>query len=301
MDPLNFDSSTPKPPMTNRRVIITGSNSGLGLATAKALAAQGAHVVMAVRNLDAGIVKAKEIEALLPSAKVEVAHLNLADLASVKSFAKAQSAFITDVLINNAGIMAPPFALTVDGLESQMATNHLGHFALTGLLLPSLLRSEQPRVVSLSSVMHRMGHFDTADVAEIAGTNGVKNATDPWLRYAATKLACLMFARQLDVRAKAAGSKLLSLAAHPGWAATNLARDTDTKYMQFAQTAEQGARPQIAAATRQNLVGGEFFGPRLELWGDAMKIRGTRHSRNVKLAENLWQSSQEITGVELGF
>jgi NAD(P)-dependent dehydrogenase (short-subunit alcohol dehydrogenase family) len=296
-----FDSNSAQHPLADKRVVITGANSGLGLETAKALAAMGAHVVMAVRNLDAGIARAREIESSIPSAKVEVALLDLASQESVRAFAKSQQEHATHVLVNNAGIMAPPYSLTVDGLESQMATNHLGHFTLTGLMMPSLLRAEQPRVVSLSSVMHRFGHFDTADIDEVAGSKNQAPVNDPWRRYGATKLACLMFARQLDLRAKAAGSSLISVAAHPGWAATNLAKDTDTKYMKFAQTAEDGARPQVAAASRANLAGGEFFGPRLELWGDAVQIRGSKPSRDQALAENLWNSSAAITGVDFSF
>lgn len=301
MTSARFDSNSNQHPLANKRVIITGANSGLGLETAKALASIGAHVVMAVRNLDAGIAKAKEIESNTANAKVEVALLDLASQDSVRAFAKSQKDHTTHVLVNNAGIMAPPYALTVDGLESQMATNHLGHFTLTGLLMPSLLRAEQPRVVSLSSVMHRFGHFDTADIDEVSGSKNEAPVNDPWRRYGATKLACLMFARQLDLRSKAAGSNLISVAAHPGWAATNLAKDTDTKYMQFAQSAKDGARPQIAGATLPNLKGGEFFGPRFELWGDAVQIRGTRHSRDQALAENLWNSSAAITGVDFSF
>lgn len=301
MTNAGFDSTSNQLSMANKRVIVTGANSGLGLETAKALAAMGAHVVMAVRNLDAGIMRAKEIESLTPKATVEVALLDLASQDSIRAFAKSQVGYNIEVLVNNAGIMAPPYSLSVDGWESQMATNHLGHFALTGLLMPSLLRSPQARVVSLSSVMHRFGHFDSANIDEVSGSKNQTPANDPWRRYAATKLACLMFARELDSRAKAAGSGLLSLAAHPGWAATNLAKDTNTKYMNFAQSAKDGARPQIAAATRDNLVGGEFFGPRFELWGDAVKIRGTRHSRDRALAQNLWQSSAAITGVDFSF
>jgi NAD(P)-dependent dehydrogenase (short-subunit alcohol dehydrogenase family) len=296
-----FDSNSVQHPLADKRVVITGANSGLGLETAKALAAMGAHVVMAVRNLDAGIARAREIESGIPGAKVEVALLDLASQESVRAFAKSQQEHTTHVLVNNAGIMAPPYSLTVDGLESQMATNHLGHFTLTGLMMPSLLRAEQPRVVSLSSVMHRFGHFDTADIDEVAGSKNQAPVNDPWRRYGATKLACLMFARQLDLRAKAVGSSLISVAAHPGWAATNLAKDTDTKYMKFAQTAKDGARPQVAAASRANLAGGEFFGPRLELWGDAVQIRGSKHSRDQALAENLWNSSAAITGVDFSF
>lgn len=296
-----FDSVSSQHPLANKRVIITGANSGLGLETAKAMAAIGARVVMAVRNLDAGIARAKEIESENPKAKVEVSLLNLASQDSVRAFAKSQQDHTTHVLVNNAGIMAPPYALSADGWESQMATNHLGHFTLTGLLLPSLLRADQARVVSLSSVMHRFGRFETADIDEISGSKNQAPANDPWRRYAATKLACLMFARQLDLRAKAAGSNLISVAAHPGWAATNLAKDTDTKYMQFAQSAKDGARPQIAAASLPGLKGGEFFGPRLELWGDAIKIRGTKHSRDLALAENLWASSSALTGVDFSF
>src|ERR1700750_1777813 len=202
------------PRLDGRTAVVTGANSGLGLATARELARAGAGVVLACRSEEKGRGAVDSILRAVPGADVSLGTLDLADLDSVPAFARARGGAV-DLLINNAGIMAAPSGQTRQGFESQFGTNHLGHFALTGLLLPSLLKSAAPRVVTVSSTMHRGGkmHFDDL--------NGERKYSR-WGAYSQSKLATLMFCFELQRRATEAGSALLSLAAHPGYAATNL-------------------------------------------------------------------------------
>ena len=193
------------PSFTGRTIIITGANSGLGAITARELARNGAKIIMAVRNTDKGRAAAQQIDG-----EVEVRQLDLQDLSSVRAFADGVDR--ADVLINNAGIMAAPYAVTVDGFESQIGTNHLGHFALTNLLLPKLTE----RVVSVSSMAHWPGRISFDDL------NWKKRRYSPWLAYAQSKLANLLFTSDLQRRLDAAGSPLRALAAHPGYSHTNL-------------------------------------------------------------------------------
>jgi NAD(P)-dependent dehydrogenase (short-subunit alcohol dehydrogenase family) len=197
--------------------------------------------------------------------------------------------------MNNAGLMGPDFKLSIEGIESQMATNHIGHFLLTALLWPKL-DAANGRVVSLSSVVHRRGNLKSADVQELRGSD--EASYNRWQRYADTKLACLLFARELDVRARVSGSKVQSIAAHPGWAITGLQENFPHTLDSFAQTARQGARSQIRAATDGSLKGGEFVGPKWELWGAPKLLKGSSRSRNLELAAALWESSEELTGVK---
>ena len=210
-------TSSDIPEQTGRVAVVTGANSGLGLITARELARARATVVIACRDTDKGDRAVAEIRAQVPEADLEVRALDLADLASVRSFAARLGGErdSVDLLINNAGVMAPPRRTTVDGFESQFGTNHLGHFALTGLMLPSLLAAPAPRVVTLSSGAHRIGKMDFDD---LQGERSYNN----WRAYGQSKLANLLFCFELDRRARAAGTKLMSLAAHPGYAATNL-------------------------------------------------------------------------------
>lgn len=283
----------PLPRLDGQRAIITGANSGLGCETALALSALGAQVTLAVRNTVAGTAAADRIRALQPEAQLTVESLDLADLASVRAFTAVQTDTPLDILINNAGIMAPPFSLSVDGIESQMATNHVGHFALTAGLLPALLGGSGGRVVSLSSVAHRRGSFTTASVDEVRGTDIGYSA---WTRYGATKLACLMFALELDRRAKAANLPIVSVAAHPGWASTNLQKGGNERLNFLAQSAATGARSQILAATSSGLSGGEFIGPRLEIWGTPRIFTGVPRAYDESLADALWASTEELMG-----
>jgi NAD(P)-dependent dehydrogenase (short-subunit alcohol dehydrogenase family) len=288
----------PKPLLTlarldGKRAIVTGANSGLGFETALALSALGAEVVLAVRNTAAGTEAAAKIRAHQPDARLSVSSLDLANLASVRDFVAEQNAQPIDVLVNNAGIMAPPFSVSVDGIEAQMATNHVGHFALTAGLLPALVRGEGARVVSLSSVAHRRGKFTTGSVEEVRGVDAPYAA---WNRYGATKLACLMFALELDRRAKKAGLPIVSVAAHPGWASTNLQKDGNERGNFLAQSAATGARSQILAAAADGFTGGEFIGPRLEIWGTPRVFRGIAPAYDEVMAATLWRSTEELSG-----
>ncbi|HBB39472.1 MAG TPA: short-chain dehydrogenase, partial [Candidatus Aquiluna sp.] len=242
----------------NKTALITGASSGLGLNASRALAAKGYNLIMASRG-EAKLEKASaEIKAQYPDVQISQAVLDVSNFDQVRDFAKTTQQPI-DVLMNNAGVMGPDFSLSVEGIESQMAINHLGHFLLTSLLWENLEQAESPRVVSLSSTVHRRGKLETASVSEITGSD--KASYDRWQRYADTKLACLLFARELDIRAKQAKSKVISIAAHPGWAITGLQDNFPHRFDRFAQTAAEGAQSQIDAAINPLMTGGEFVGP----------------------------------------
>jgi len=250
------------PDQAGRRAIVTGANSGIGLIAARELARHGAAVVLACRNAAKGEAALAEVRAAAPDADVTLAALDLADLASVRAFAGARTEPV-DLLVNNAGLMAPPRRTTKDGFELQLGTNHLGHFALTGLLLDRLRAGDAPRVVSLSSNAHRMGRIDFDDLQG-------ERRYFRWTAYGQSKLANLLFMRELDRRARAAGLPLASVAAHPGYTATNLQSAAppaiDRAVMAvlnrvIAQDAERGALPVLYAATAAGLPGGSFVGP----------------------------------------
>ncbi|WP_370936086.1 oxidoreductase [Amycolatopsis sp. cg13] len=275
---------------TGRTAVITGANSGLGRATAAALAAKGARVVLAVRNLRSG----REAASELPG-DVEVRQLDLADLASVRAFA-AEFAEPIDLLINNAGIMIPPLSRTADGFESQFGTNHLGHFALTNLLLPRI----RGRVVTVSSNGHRVGSLDFADL------NWERRRYRAVAAYGQSKLANLLFTAELQRRLTEVGSPVLAMAAHPGTAATNLLK-VETPVLSslakagvrlVAQTSEEGARPTLYAALA-DVPGNSFAGPRGFLQNrSAPKLVGrSAKARDEAAARRLWTVSEELTGV----
>jgi NAD(P)-dependent dehydrogenase (short-subunit alcohol dehydrogenase family) len=293
------------PDQSGRLAVVTGANSGLGLVTARELARSGAAVVLAARNTPKGEQAAASINEAVPGADVRVQELDLADLGSVRSFAETLDSDRLDLLINNAGLMAPPRRLTKDGFESQFGTNHLGHFALTGLLMPRLLAASEPRVVTVSSTAHRAGQIDFDDLQRERKYNN-------WRAYGQSKLANLMFCFELQRRATEAGTSLKSMAAHPGYARTNLqfaAPTTRDKAVMavtnllFAQSAEMGALPTLYAATFPDLPGGTFVGP-----GGLMEQRG--HPKVVTAAgkaydedtwRRLWEISEELTGVHYQF
>jgi NAD(P)-dependent dehydrogenase (short-subunit alcohol dehydrogenase family) len=287
------------PDQTGRTVVITGANSGIGLVAARELARAGARVVMAVRNLDKGRAAADSIT----SGEVEVCELDLADLASVRGFAEGYQGNV-DLLINNAGVMAPPRRETKDGFESQFGTNHLGHFALTGLLLPRLLAGSEPRVVTVSSGAHRMGRIRFDD---LQGERRYMN----WLSYGQSKLANLMFCFELQRRATEAGTELKSLAVHPGYARTNLQFAAPPWYEAavmrvtnlMAQTADMGALPTLYAATVPDLPGGSFVGPDgfMEQRGYPHVVTAAGKAYDEDAWRRLWQVSEDLTGVSYEF
>ena len=281
------------PDQSGRTIIVTGANSGLGAAAARALAGAGAQVVLACRNVAKGEKVAEEI-----GARTEVRELDLADLASVRAFADAVDR--ADVLINNAGVMAVPERRTTDGFEMQVGTNHLGHFALTGLLLEKI----SDRVVTVSSLAHRASKIDLDDL------NWEHRKYQRWSAYGQAKLANLMFAYELQRRLTAAGSSKISVAAHPGYAATELQSHTESildKVMALgnrllAQSAEMGALPEIYAATEQ-VEPGAFYGP--DGWGGMRGYPGlsgsTAASKDEQVARGLWELSEKLTGVTYTF
>ncbi|MFF0814860.1 oxidoreductase [Rhodococcus sp. NPDC003318] len=278
---------------TGRTFVVTGANSGLGAEAAKALGAAGATVILACRTVD----KAAPVAAQI-GANAQVRRLDLADLASVREFAAGVDA--VDVLINNAGVMAVPKSTTVDGFEMQFGTNHLGHFALTGLLLDRIT----DRVVTMSSALHRIGTVNLDDL------NWQRRRYGRWPAYGQSKLANLLFAYELDRRLSAAGSTVKSLAAHPGYASTGLQSHTHSIWDRlmgvgnlFAQSAAMGALPELYAATVPSAVSGGFIGPDgpFEQRGHPKVVRSSGKSHDRAVAAALWSESERLTGVTYRF
>jgi NAD(P)-dependent dehydrogenase (short-subunit alcohol dehydrogenase family) len=285
-------TSADLPLQEGRTVIVTGANSGIGLPTARAFAEAGARVVLAVRDMAKGEVAAGSI----PGA-CEVRKLDLADLSSVRAFANGSRGEI-DVLINNAGVMRTPERRTVDGFELQIGTNHLGHFALTNLLLPQIT----DRVVTVASGAHRGGSISLDDL------NWERRSYDRWAAYQQSKLANLLFTLELQRRLTVAGSRVRALAAHPGYTATNLQfrseRGLEDRLMAignrlFAQTDGAGARPTLFAAS-QDLPGASYVGPDGfgEYRGYPTLVGRTSAASDVEMAKRLWTLSEELTGVQ---
>ena len=284
-------STADVPDMTGRSVIVTGANSGIGAAAARALASAGARVVLAVRNLDKG----RTAVAAMPG-ETEVRELDLASLASVREFAAAWDGEI-DLLINNAGVMAPPLTRTADGFELQFGTNHLGHFALTNLLLEHVTG----RVVTLSSGAYRIGRIDFEDL------NWERRPYNAGRAYGQSKLANLLFTAELQRRLTAAGSDVLATAAHPGYAATNLQSHSQRRSLDllmaisnrlFAQDVNAGALPTLYAAVA-DIPGNSFAGPQgfMEQRGAPKRVGRSAAAQDMDVARRLWDVSEELTRV----
>lgn len=276
----------------DRTIVITGGNSGIGRAAASMLAGMDARVVLAVRNLRKGRTAAQTIRG-----NVEVRHLDLADLSTVHDFAEEFSDPI-DILINNAGIMAPPLGHTADGFESQFGTNHLGHFALTNLLLPQI----RDRVVTVSSMAHRMGSIEFDDL------NWERRTYKPMAAYGQSKLANLLFTSELQRRLTEVYSPIIATAAHPGLAATNLYRRQGNRLLAsvaeaviglVSQSEQQGAVPTLCAATA-DIPGNSYVGPRgfKETMGQPKLVGRSAAAKDTEVARRLWTVSEELTGVE---
>lgn len=299
------------PDLTDRRAVVTGANSGLGFHTTLELARRGAQVTMAVRDTVKGGEAAARITAELAggTGSVAVAALDLADLASVRAFAAEHVGERLDLLVNNAGVMAIPRRITVDGFEMQLATNHLGHMALTLGLLPALVRtgeqSRTTRVVTVSSNAHKMGRIQLDD---LMGESGYK----PWGAYGQSKLANLLFTLELQRRLTLDDLPVAAYAAHPGFASTNLqaagpemsgsafrARLADLTNKLIAQPAEMGALPTLFAATEPGLAPGSYAGPDgfLEQRGHPKVVTTTSAGRDVEMAGRLWAASEELIGL----
>ena len=298
--------------MKSKRVIITGANSGLGKESAFALAKLGAEIVLAVRDTNKGQSVKNQILNQTPSAVIEVAALDLMDLDSVRKFAASQSTKPIDVLLNNAGIMAVPFEKTKDGFESQMGTNHLGHFLLTELLFDAISRGSNPRIVNVSSSAHRLGKLKTGDINEL---NVSKENYSPWTVYGNSKLANLLFTNELVRRLKLVNSNITVAVAHPGYANTNLQLVAATKRsgirksvelaitklmnIILGQSAANGALPQIAACTWVDIQSGDYLGPRglFESRGKPKKVKMNKAAQDIELAKRVWRTSEELLGV----
>jgi len=279
------------PDLTGQTAIVTGANSGIGRAAARALADSGARVVLAVRDTDKG----REAAAAMPG-DTDVRRLDLADLASVREFAAAWEGEI-DLLVNNAGVMVPPLSRTADGFELQFGTNHLGHFALTNLLLEQVTG----RVVTVSSGGHRMGSIDFDDL------NWERKPYKAWRAYGQSKLANLLFSSELQRRLTAAGSPVLATAAHPGYAATNLQFHSQRRALDLisvvgnrliAQDEDGGALPTLFAAVA-DVPGDGYAGPGgfMEVRGAPKLVKRSRAAQDAVLARRLWEVSEELTGV----
>lgn len=286
------------PDLTGKTVIVTGANSGIGLEMARALTGKHANVVLACRNEERGKAALQSIVREHPEARAELIQLDLSNLASIHRFADEFTGRHgrLEILINNAGIMVPPFAKTVDGFESQFGTNHLGHFALTGLLLDSLLHTTRARVVTVSSGGHRFGKIDFDNL-------NAEHTYDRGKAYGQSKLANLLFTSELQRRFERAGLETIAVAAHPGWTATNLAVHWQMVRMLtpwIGQQADMGALPALYAATASDVHGGDYFGPGgwLELRGWPTRVQSSPASHDADVAARLWTVSEVLTGIQ---
>lgn len=295
------------PDQSGKTTIVTGANSGLGFETALALAGKGASVVLACRNLEKGEQARVRIRESYPDAALELMGLDLADLSSVREFARD---FLSGheelhILCNNAGIMAIPLRKTADGFEMQFGTNHLGHFALTGLLLDRLLKTPKARVVNVSSIAHRQGKIDFDNLS-------AEKSYGRLAAYGQSKLANLLFTFELQRRLERVGADTITAASHPGWAATNLqfagprmsgsalqAGVMTVLNALFSQSQRRGALPSLYACTAEDVQGGDYYGPNgfQQMWGLPKKVGSNRRSRDTEVAAKLWEKSEELTGV----
>jgi NAD(P)-dependent dehydrogenase (short-subunit alcohol dehydrogenase family) len=293
--------------LIGRIALVTGANSGIGYQTAAALAEHGAHVILACRDGEKARRARDKLESELEHSSLELLHLDLADLVSVRrAAAEVLSGHARlDILVNNAGVMGTPYRQTADGFELQMATNDLGHFALTGLLLDRIVTTERSRIVTVSSHMHRMGRLRPGDVAGAAF-----NST--WVAYGTSKLANLLFTSELSRRLEASGLPTLALAAHPGWTRSNLVGSGAAlggsrvrrklgriAGSTFGQSAAGGALPVLCAATSSSVRPGQYIGPAnlFGLYGPPRVARPSRHARDPQAAVQLWAASEDLTGV----
>lgn len=290
------------PDQSGRVAIVTGANTGLGFDTARVLAERGAKVTLAVRDIQKGEAAAERIRATAPNADLSVQALDLGSLDSVRAAAQTLRSTHShiDLLINNAGVMIPPKGLTREGFELQFGTNHLGHFALTGLLLDSLLKVSGSRVVVVGSLAHKAGVINFDD---LHWERGYRRAA----AYAQSKLATILFCYELHRRLSAASKTTIAVAAHPGYTTSDLMRNVwqplqpMVRYMSpwFGQSPAQGALPQLLAATAPRAVGGQYWGPdgMFELKGYPKLVRSSARSHDTAVQQRLWSVSEQLTGV----
>jgi NAD(P)-dependent dehydrogenase (short-subunit alcohol dehydrogenase family) len=287
------------PDQKERIAIVTGASSGIGYETARVLAEKNAKVIIAVRSLQKGNAAAEQILSQHPNADIRVMELDLASLKSVRKFAGEfkKSYSRLDLLINNAGVMIPPYGKTVDGFELQFGTNHLGHFALTGLLLELINVTPGSRIVNVASSAHKYGKLDFNDL------NWQKRRYKKMRAYGDSKIANLYFTYELQKRLEKNGEKTIVIASHPGWTATELQRYSRlisflNNY--FAQNIKMGALPTLYAAVGEDVKGSDYYGPsRLrEMRGYSKKVESNKLSHNEEIAKELWEISEELTGVK---
>jgi NAD(P)-dependent dehydrogenase (short-subunit alcohol dehydrogenase family) len=304
-------TETNVPDQNGRVALITGANSGIGWDTARVLAAKGARVILACRSRARGTEALQRLEAVCPNAEAALLEMDLADLDSVRQSAARFSAEHDklDLLVNNAGLMAIPKQQTAQGFEMQFGVNHLGHFALTGLLLPTLLRTRGARVVNVSSNGHRPGRIRFEDLHWESRYN-------PWAAYFQSKLANLLFTYELQRKLEASGASAAALAAHPGATQSNLGHENPGGLVNSAlyslrpliqrfllQSSAMGALPTLRAAADPDARGGQYYGPRGlgEMAGPPVRVGSSRRARDVESARRLWQVSEELTGVKYDF
>jgi len=287
------------PDLKGKVIIITGATSGLGKEAAKILAQKNATVIMAVRNTQKAEPIVQQIKKQHPNAQIDIREIDLSSLASVKLFANdvLDNYDRLDVLINNAGIMACPFDKTQDSYEIQMGTNHLGHFALTGLLMPLLETTNNARIVATSSIGHRMGKIDFADI------NWEKRKYNSSQAYADSKLANLYFTYELAKKLNQEKKDIKVTAAHPGWTRTDLQKHS--WYMRmlnplFSQGPDQGVLPTLRAAFDPNAKSGDYFGPSrfFEMHGSPIVVKSNEHSHDTEAAKKLWHISEVLTNIK---
>lgn len=309
---MNYWTVNAIPNLTGKTVIVTGANSGIGLEATKILVRKGAHVIMACRNLEKAQIALATVEAeKSKTGSAEIEQLDLASLISIRQFAHRVMPKIErlDLLINNAGVMAIPSQKTVDGFEMQFGTNHLGHYALTGLLLGRLLATPNARIVNVSSMAHKFGKINFAD---LQSTTNYKD----FPVYAQSKLANLLFTFELQRRLEAIGSDTISVACHPGFANTHLQvaghqqrnSEIGMKIARFinervAQSAEIGSYPTVYAATAPDVRGGDYIGPDgwLEIGGYPTKVQANAFAHDIVTARQLWEVSEQLIGIQYRF
>lgn len=295
------------PDLTGKVIIVTGGNSGLGYESVKAFAKKGAEVILASRSLEKGEKARAEIEKTGISGKITVMQLDLMELKSISGFATRfkEKYKRLDVLLNNAGIMTTPYFLTKDGFEAQMGTNHLGHFALTGLLFDLLKKTSDSSIVNVSSSAHKQGKMDFNNLLFEGGKD-----YSPLKAYGRSKLSNLLFTYELQRKLEANGLNAIAVAAHPGVAQTNLARYLDSKFWfkllmpvfkLISQDQAQGALPQIRAAVDPNTKGGQYYGPHKGMKGDPVLVESNNASHHKEDAKKLWLASETLTGVSFTF
>ena len=284
---------------SGKTVIVTGSSSGIGLEAVKVLANKGAEVIIAVRNATKGKNAEEKIKSQNPNANVKVMIVDLANLKSVREFAKKFNAGYDklNLLINNAGVMIPPYSKTTDGFELQFGTNHLGHFALTALLFDKLKATPNSRIVNVASMAHKYGNINFDDL------NWEKRNYKAWSAYGDSKIANLYFTYYLADQISKSGIDIKVTSSHPGWTATDLQRHSRmfeflNKF--FAMPAEQGALPTLRAAIDTEAQSGDYFGPDgFQEWrGFPVKVESNKLSHNMEIAGKLWKVSEELTGIK---